>query len=239
MDLKKAVMNRISRRSYLPGPVEQLSLEKLEAAVWECNRTGGLGIKIVTGDPAPFEGKNSRGLLSGAENYLAMIMKKDDKDGEEKIGYYGESLVLLATGLDLGTCWVAGTYDSSLCDVSVGDDEILRCVIVFGNVKPGETMREKAISRTVKRNSKEIRDMLLSEVVVPNWVVDGVRCVIKAPSAQNRQPVRFVCGEDSVLAKVDLEHSNDLIDLGIAKLHFEIGAGGGTWNFGNGGVFIK
>ncbi len=239
MDLKRAIMERISRRAYLDTPVEKLKLEQLEAAVWECNRAGDLNIKVVTDDPAPFGAKNTYGMISGAKNYLAMIKKVGDPDGDEKLGYYGESLVLLATGLGLGTCWLAGTYNKSECNVKVEDDEVLRCVIVFGNVKDRETLKEKAISKTVKRNSKEIKDLLLSDVMVPNWAVDGVRYALRAPSAQNRQPVRFVCSEDAVLAKVDESHENDLIDLGIAKLHFEIGAGGGTWEFGNKGIFTK
>jgi len=29
------------------------------------------------------------------------------------------------------------------------------------------------------------------------------------------------------------------LDSGIAKLHFELGAGGGIWAFGNGAAFIS
>ena len=115
----------------------------------------------MTDDPAPFGAKNTYGMISGAKNYLAMIKKVGDPDGDEKLGYYGESLVLLATGLGLGTCWLAGTYNKSECNVKVEDDEVLRCIIVFGNVKDRETLKEKAISKTVKRNSKEIKDLLL------------------------------------------------------------------------------
>ena len=239
MDLKRAIMERVSRRAYLDTPIEQLALEKLDAAVWECNRAGEIKIKMVLDDPAPFTAKSTYGMFSGAKNYFAMIMKIGDPNGEEKIGYYGESIVLLATALGLGTCWVAGTYDKSACNVKLEDDEMLRCVIVFGNVKDSETIKEKAIAKTVKRNSKEMKDVLLSDAIVPNWAVDGVRYAMRAPSAQNRQPVKFVCTEESVMAKVDETHSNDLIDLGIAKLHFELGAGGGTWEFGNKGIFTK
>ena len=239
MDLKRAIMERVSRRAYLDTPIDRLSMEKLDAAVWECNRSGDIKIKIVTDDPAPFGAKNTYGMISGAKNYFAMIMKKDDPNGEEKLGYYGESIVLLATALGLGTCWLAGTYDKEACGVEVADDEVLRCIIAFGNVKEHETLKEKALARAIKRSTKEMKDVLLSDAIVPNWAVDGVRYALRAPSAQNRQPVKFVCTEESVLAKVDEQHANDLIDLGIAKLHFELGAGGGTWEFGNKGIFTK
>lgn len=239
MDLKSAILERISRRTYEKEPIADIDREKLEAAVWECNRSAGLHIQMKLGDGEAFSAAKSKGFLSGVENYFAMICKKDDPIGDEKIGYYGESLILLCTRLGLGSCWIAGTYDKNLCHVEVGEDEELRCVIVFGSVKPKESIKERAIAKSVKRNSKEIKDMLSAYDDVPNWVVDGVRYAVKAPSAQNRQPVKFFCDGESVFAKVKGDHKYDLIDLGIAKLHFEIGAGVGTWEFGNGGMFNK
>ena len=237
MDLKSAIMERISRRKFELDPVDGAVLEQLEAAVWECNRAAGLNIKIKLDDGEAFSGSRSKGMFSGACNYFAMICKKDDPDGDEKIGYYGESLILLATRLGLGTCWVGGTYDPELCHVEVADDEVMRLVIVFGYVKQKESIRERTISKAVKRNSKEIKDMLNAYGTAPNWVVDGVRYAVKAPSARNRQPVKFFCDGEAVNARVKCDYKYDLIDLGIAKLHFEVGAGGGSWDFGNGGMF--
>lgn len=239
MDLRNAVMGRVSRRKYEPGSLDRSVMDQLEAAVAECNRSSGLNIKIVMDDGEAFAPAKSYGMLSGVSHYFAMISKADDPDGDEKIGYYGESLVLLATRLGLGTCWIGGTYDKDLCHVEVADDEVFRLAIVFGNVKQKESFKEKAIVKTVKRNCKEIKDMLNAYGTPPNWVVDGVRYVVKAPSAQNRQPVSFYCDGEDVSARVKCDKEYDLVDLGIAKLHFEIGARNGSWEFGNGGMFVK
>ncbi|MGI6257785.1 MAG: nitroreductase family protein [Anaerovoracaceae bacterium] len=236
MDLKKAIRDRTSRRTYLDTPVSPLQLEKLEAAAWECNRSSGLSIQIMTGEEEVFAGfKKGYGLFSGVRNYMAMVGKYDDPHLEEKIGYYGESLVLLATSLGLGTCWVGLELDEEGMGCKLKKDEVLKCVIAFGNVKNAPTIREKLIYKGIHmRKSKEIKDMLVSETKVPNWVVEGMRCVVKAPSARNRQPVMFYYSSGSVMAKVK---EDELYDLGIAKLHFEIGAGQGEWEFGNGGIF--
>lgn len=239
MNIKQAVFDRISRRKFEKTPLEQVQIEQLDAALWEINRVGDLKVKMMLNDPKPFSMSKSFAVLSGAENYFVLIGERDNILEEEKLGYYGESLVLLSTTMGLGTCWIAGTYDSGLVDVELEDDEEIKCVIVFGNVKPGETMREKVISKVIKRNTKEVKDILSSHDVVPNWVVEGVRFAVRAPSSQNRQPVRFYCSEDYVVAKVKGNHRCDYIDLGIAKLHFEIGAGYGKWEFGNGGIFKK
>lgn len=236
MDLKKAIRERTSRRSYLDTPVSPLQTEKLEAAAWECNRTGGLNIQIVTGEEVVFSGsKKGYGLFSGVRNYMAMVGKYGDPHVEEKIGYYGESLVLLATSLGLGTCWVSMELDQEAMGCKVKADEELKYIIIFGNVKEALTLKEKIIAKGIQmRKSKEIKDMLVSETKVPNWVVEGMRLVVKAPSARNRQPVMFYYSSGNVMAKVK---EDELCDLGIAKLHFEIGAGQGKWDFGNGGVF--
>ena len=65
---------------------------------------------------------------------------------------------------------------------------------------------------------------------------------MKAPSAMNRQPIVFSYNpdDDTAAAMIDpnVESGQALNDLGIAKLHFKIGAGSGTWAWGDGGLFI-
>ena len=38
-------------------------------------------------------------------------------------------------------------------------------------------------------------------------------------------------------AHITVSDETTRIDLGIAKLHFELGAGGGSWEYGNGGRY--
>ena len=82
--------------------------------------------------------------------------------------------------------------------------------------------------------------MYVSNGTVPDWFITGMNAVQKAPSAINRQPVMFSYKDGTVTATVDdITKEGFAFDLGIAKLHFEIGAGGGTWDFGNGAEFNK
>ena len=240
MNIKQAVFHRISRRKYENIPIRRSQLETFDSAVKEVNKVGNINIKMILNDPTPFSVTKSFAMISGAMNYFVLIGRTDSRLDEEKLGYYGESIVLLATTMGLGTCWVAGTYDKNAVNVDLKEDEEIKGIIVFGNVKPAETFKERTISKVVKRNYKDVKDLLSSNnSIVPNWVVEGVKYASKAPSAQNRQPVRFFCSDDFVIAKVSGEHRCDYLDLGIAKLHFEIGAGYGKWEFGNGGIFKK
>ena len=60
-----------------------------------------------------------------------MIGKKSD-DLDEKLGYYGERLVLEAQALGLNTCWVGLTYSKQAEHLTIGKDEKLVCVIALG-----------------------------------------------------------------------------------------------------------
>lgn len=63
---------------------------------------------------------------------------------------------------------------------------------------------------------------------LPTWFVKGMEAALLAPTAINQQKFEFVLLDgDKVEAKTRLTLTNSYakIDLGIAKCHFEIGAG--------------
>ena len=108
MDLLKLVEERHSVRSYLDKPIESELREQLQSAAAESNRESGLHIQPVFDEPKAFDSFMAHyGKFSGVKNYIALVGRKGE---DEKIGYYGEKLLLYAQGLGLNTCWVAMTY---------------------------------------------------------------------------------------------------------------------------------
>ena len=68
----------------------------------------------------------------------------------------------------------------------------------------------------------------------PAWFKAGVEAAMKAPSAMNRQPIMFSYNpaDDTAAAHIDTTAGDEhhaMNDMGIAKLHFQIGAGQGQW----------
>lgn len=241
MDYLAAIDKRVSRRHFTKDPVLPMQITALQHAIDESNGSGGLDMKMIVGRGEPFSAKNSFGMFSGVQNYIILAGPENDKNCEEKLGYFGESIVLLAVSLGLATCWVGKTYNRELAAENVEPGEIMKCCIAFGNVKPGLSPKELAVSRGLKRNIREVKDRLYVEETPPNWVVAGMRSVVKAPSARNRQSTMFIYASDRVSAKIDMKNETDPYDLGIAKLHFEIGAGigKGSWDFGNGATYER
>lgn len=240
MDLKQAIEQRISRRSYLQTPIKKTTAESLQTLCEHTNEQLGLRVTLVQNNGAAFAGlRRSYGMFSGVENYFAMIGKTADPNRNEKLGYCGERLVLAATVLGLGTCWVGGTYDRKSCPVAIQPDEMLECVIAVGNVFEEQSTKERLIYKLAHRTGKTPENLYQADAPVPDWFSMGMKAVGRAPSALCRRPTVFSYRKGQVRARVPHYESHEGIDLGIAKLHFEIGAGGGDWEWGNNGPFYR
>lgn len=98
MTLLEAIMTRRSVRKYIDRPIEEYIVKTLQAKVDEVNAEGNLHIQLVTNEPKAFKGKMAYGTFSGVSNYFVMVGKKA-ADLSERIGYYGEQLVLFAQTL--------------------------------------------------------------------------------------------------------------------------------------------
>ena len=122
MTLLEAIKQRHSVRRYVHKPLSADIIETLQKKIEKCNAEGGLHIQLVTNETKAFTGIFSYGKFSGVENYLVMVGKKAD-DLDERVGYYGEQLVLLAQTLGLNTCWAGLSYRKVSEAYIVGDDE--------------------------------------------------------------------------------------------------------------------
>jgi len=218
MTLKEAVALRHSVRSYQQKPLDEAVRAQLEEYVRQINDESGLHIQLVCDEPKAFSSFLAHyGKFSGVSNYLALVGEKSD-DLEEKCGYYGEKIVLYAQTLGLNTCWVALTYKKIKSAYVVGKGEKLALVIALGY---GNT--QGAVHK-VKRY-EEVSNIEQSS---PDWFREGVKFALLAPTAINQQKFFFELKE----GKVKLTCRTNVcrgVDLGIVKLHFELGAG--TENF--------
>ena len=210
----EAMKERHSVRQYEDRPLDQNAVAALQEEISACNREGGLHIQLVTNEPKAFDGFMAHyGKFSGVRNYIAMIGKKGP-DLEEKCGYYGERLVLKAQQLGLNTCWVAMTYSKIKTAFTVADGEKLCIVISLGYGK----------TNGVPHKSKSADAVAKADGVFPAWFKAGVEAALLAPTAMNQQKFLFTLDGNRVSAKAGFGFYTK-IDLGIARYHFEIGAG--------------
>lgn len=243
MTVIDAVDARCSRRKYAGTPIDSDAAGELQKLITQCVEKENLNIQLVLDNGDAFKGfRRSYGLFSDVTNYIGLISNKNVENCNERLGYYGELIVLHATILGLGTCWVGGSFDRSETPFMLSPSESVSCVIAVGNVSDEMSFREKLVHGITHRKTKPAEKMFTAGGEVPDWFMSGMRAVQKAPSAVNRQPVMFTytAGSGAVTASVPKpEDAGMAIDLGIAKLHFKIGAGAGVWDFGNHGAFVR
>lgn len=232
--MRSAIENRVSRRKFEKEPITGWEKEKIISLINQLNEESGLTIEFMEDGSGAF-GKLSKsyGLFTNVRSLILMKGKKDEKDLKEKIGYYGEDLVLAVTDLGLGTCWVGGTFEKEA--LTIESEEELACVVVVGKVA-APSLTEKMVRSATHRKVKSMEERIISNQPLPQWVLNGMNAVLLAPSAKNTQKVMFKYENNTLSAHIANDYSMDLIDLGIAKKHFEIGAKG-KFEFGNGGIF--
>ena len=221
MTLQEAIEARHSVRAYREQPLAEDVVRVLEEQIAVLNRESKLHIQLIRNEPKAFRGTLAKyGRFRGVTNYIVMAGKKSD-DLDERVGYYGEHLVLLAQTLGLNTCWVGLSYSKVPGTYVLDDGEKIACYIAVGY---GET-------QGVGHKVKTVEEVSNASDSTPSWFRRGVEAALLAPTAVNQQKFSFeYAGMEAGCHKVLATRGFSMIgytqmDLGIAKCHFEVGAG--------------
>ena len=232
MTIQEAIEARHSVRAYKDLPLSEEIVKLLEDELVKLNNEGQLHIQLICNEPKAFQGTMAKyGKFRNANNYLVMAGKKAE-DLDERIGYYGEHLVLLAQTLGLNTCWVGLSYSKVPGTYVLEEGEKIACYIAIGY---GETQGVGHKIKTVEQVSRSAVRTLGSSKnandITPSWFKKGVEAALLAPTAVNQQKFSFeYVGMSNNRHQVRAKKGFSMIgytqmDLGIAKYHFEIGAG--------------
>ena len=223
--MQEAIEARHSVRAYKDLPLSEEIVKLLEDELVKLNNEGQLHIQLICNEPKAFQGTMAKyGKFRNVNNYLVMAGKKAE-DLDERIGYYGEHLVLLAQTLGLNTCWVGLSYSKVPGTYVLEEGEKIACYIAIGY---GET-------QGVGHKIKTVEQVSNASDITPSWFKKGVEAALLAPTAVNQQKFSFeYVGMDINRHQVRANKGFSMIgytkmDLGIAKYHFELGAG--TDNF--------
>ena len=227
MTLQEAIQARHSVRVYQGQPLTDKDAQALQEKIEELNHTGQLHIQLIRNEPKAFLGPFAKyGKFRNVTDYLVMAgVKADDLD--ERIGYYGEQLVLFAQTIGLNTCWVGLSYTKIPDTYVLNEGEVIQAYISIGY---GET---QGVSHKIKR----IDQVSNVSDSTPEWFRRGVEAALLAPTAINQQKFSFeYVGNTDGLPQVRAKKGFSLVgythmDLGIAKYHFEIGAGKDNFNW--------
>ena len=212
MDLKEAMYARHTVRKYkednLRSDVVNLLNEKVEAI----NKENDLSIKLMVNETHSIMGIAKVLMTKNVKNYF--IMAGDDIEKTcESLGYYGAYLMLLSQTLGLNTWWVGGMFNRSVSKY-VDNKKVIGIIAVgYGEDQGVQHKMGKTFDDVVEKDSE-----------TTEWFKQGVKAALYAPTAMNAQDFKFSLKGNKVKAE-GKKGSFGETDLGIAKYHFELGAG--------------
>lgn len=241
MDIYEAIERRISCRAYADRKIEREKLDVLQRKIDEVNQEQGLHLQLYgpRGNGQTAIDLQANVFAGSCYHYIACVAP-DTEEGREKVGYFGEEIVLLATQLGLSTCWIGTNYNERTFRMEAARGEELACVILLGYPMLRTPTRQWLVRAGFRQRDNEPEAHIKSDTrQIPVWFMDGVKCMQIGPSGVNLQPVTFCYknGEVSAYMPKRMIPIQD-VDLGIGKLHFELGSRKkGTWQWGEHGVF--
>ncbi|WP_313582345.1 nitroreductase family protein [Lacrimispora sp.] len=178
------------------------------------------------------------GVIKGAGNYIVASAAEKEL-ALEALGYSFEKLILYATSLGLGTCWLGGTFNRSgfAAAMNLKEGDLFPCISPIG-YPAGKKSTMESLMRWVSKadQRKEWSELFFKQNFSQPLTKDDagefafpLEMVRLAPSAVNKQPWRIVQDKDayhfymarslkSDNEKVDLQR----VDMGIATCHFHM-----------------
>ena len=182
------------------------------------------------------------GFIKGAYTFIAAAAKHREL-ALETLGYQTEKLVLHATELGLGTCWLGGTFNRGSFAKAIGlkQDELLPIIISAGEPSDKKRFMDKMMRRGAQSDRRKPYETIfylnnfstsLSKASAGEYH-NAFEMVRLGPSASNKQPWLLVLDSKNnavhfYLNRLKNYTGNKLgfemqkIDIGIAMSHFEL-----------------
>ncbi len=233
----RAAEERHSIRTFLQDQPEETLLrglqelaERLPASAGRVEVIPRLDVDIFTAIVGGY------GKVGPAPSALLFVEENGGGWGPTGIGYAGEAVVLEATRLGLGTCWVGGFFDPALAAglLELRDGERIAAVSPLGIPKARRSLGERALKAMARSHKRKTAGELTPAGIDdwPDWARTAVELARLAPSAVNRQPWRFflesgAAGERLVVRVDEPKETYRIpkrLDCGIAMAHVEVAA---------------
>ncbi len=237
----KNIERRKSVRTYSEKEISLEIKDQLEQFIAKVEESyqGKFRFPIIDSKDSSNNKIGTYGVIKGARYFVCGIVKNDAMDLIE-LGYSFEQIILFATSLGLGTCWLGGTFERSNFAKSANLTQEERFIVTtpIGYEKSDKSPTEIAMRKLAKSDSRKDWTELFfdGENSKPldrkglGVFAEALEMVRIGPSASNKQPWRIVKNAsryDFFLERTpdyakSLNFDIQLIDMGIALCHFEL-----------------
>lgn len=249
--IQATIRKRFSCRVYQKKPIH-INLQKQLKEYLHTKTRGPFGsrlrFKIIAAsqdDRKSLKGLGTYGFIKNPQGFIVGAVLPSSK-GLEDYGYRMEEIILFATNLGLGTCWLGGSFTKSNFAQKIGklNEETVPAVTSIGYIFNSHNYRSTTFRKVIEADRRKPWNELffqndfnqsLSKEEAGDYVVP-LEMVRIAPSASNKQPWRIIKKEHewyfylqrttgygqgsmlfNLLGLADLQR----VDMGIAMCHFE------------------
>lgn len=235
MNIIETIKKRRSVRTFTGEPLRSEHVAQINQYINQLKTPFNMKarIKLISMDSAGEPLKlGTYGWVKGACDYLVLIYE-DAQFADTAAAYMFEELVLFCTSLDLGTCWLGGSFSRSdfKKQITLKPNEKLRIVSPVGYTSDKKRFLETYIIGADKNHAsrKAFGELFfegnyttpLTETTAESFFTP-LEMVRLAPSANNKQEWR-VLRENKALHFYKKPYPMfDTIDMGIALCHFEL-----------------
>lgn len=215
LNLHKSWADALYKRSSVRKFTGDPDKEQLDQLGVLCRKLSWQGVTVRM-----FRGPGLKSQIKGTSVYAVIVAKNGTPMEVE--GFMGEALVLEATAMGLGTCWLgAGFYPDVISrNVNLQSDEAVHCVIALGKADlPAFAPKRKELKKVCGMGEGQLE-------ALGAWQKAAVLAAHVAPSAINQQPWKIVADKTSVsiLETSVLYKKYAALDRGICMLHAAVGA---------------
>lgn len=237
--LIEAIKKRHSWRDYSKKPIEPEKLNILKQTFSNIDTPFGNKpffefVELNENDVKSF---STYGMIRGASNFIIGKIEKNNMCYED-YGWALEYIILVATDLELGTCWLGGTFKRNEIKevLNLKENEVIPAITPIGYTTEKRSFIDKATRFIVSSHKRKPWNLLFFEKDFNTPLSEDVGIYTQAllmlrisPSASNRQPWRIIKDGESFhfylqrtpkydILGVDLQK----IDMGISMLHFDL-----------------
>jgi nitroreductase len=252
------IKKRISVRSFNGKPIDNSSIEKLSDFITIKNKfyENRFRFSIVKKEFSGTKNKlGTYGWIGGTDTFIVGVSKKNDKN-IENYGYAFEEIILYATELGLGTCWlgVAFNHKNFSEKVTISNDEIIPAVSPLGYKNVNRRFFDSIVRKIMKSDNRFDWNKMFFKDNFGNTLSGesagkyklALEMLRLAPSAGNKQPWRIIYADhifhfylerDPGYTKAVKAYEIQRLDIGIAMSHFELTSKEnglkGKWEYSN------
>ncbi len=241
-DIEESVRKRYSVRNYSEQKINQQTMHEIESFIQHLDNpfSKKVNFHFLNSKKTNDEQKlGTYGVIKGAKQYIGTTIEQDPM-ALVALGYELEIVILYLAHLDLGTCWLGGTFNRKgfASAMNVSENELFPAITPYGYAAAKKHIKEVAMRKLIKADHRKEWDQLFykdnfetplqkEEAGELEFPLEMVRL---GPSASNKQPWRILT-MDSVCHFYEYKEPGysdrflydiQRIDMGIAAAHFDL-----------------